>query len=224
MPISQDSTYRFTGYKGVVILLEIIVSILLGYLLGSISPAAAIGAVKKINLREQGTKNLGATNVTVTLGFAHGILVMVIDMLKAFLSVKIGKLLFLHVAAAGLLAGCSCVVGHIFPVFLRFRGGKGLAAFGGMILALDYVLFLILLSVGIVMVLITDYAISMTFSAVSLAPYVTLLRLHSGMAFAFVLAASGLVLYKHRENIIRVKNGTEMKMSTYLRQRSKKNK
>jgi len=203
---------------------EVTVSILLGYLLGSISPAAIIGALKKINLREQGTKNLGATNVTVTLGFAHGFLVMVIDMLKAFLSVKLAKLLFPHVAAAGMLAGCSCVVGHIFPVFLRFRGGKGLAAFGGMILALDYVLFLILLSVGIVIVLITDYAISMTFSAVSLAPYVTFLRLRSGMAFAFVLAASGLVLYKHRENFHRVKNGTEMKMSAYLRQRNKTNK
>ena len=203
-------------------MLEIIISVLLGYLLGSISPAAAIGAIKKINLREQGTKNLGATNVTVTLGFAHGILVMVIDMLKAFLSVKCAKLLFPHVAAAGLLAGCSCVVGHIYPVFHRFRGGKGLAAFGGMILALDYVLFLILVSIGIVVVLITDYAISMTFSAVSLAPYVTLLRLHGWITFAFVLAVSGLVLYKHRENIARVKNGTEMKISTFFQQRSKK--
>lgn len=159
--------------------------------------------------------------VTVTLGFAHGILVMVIDMLKAFLSVKLAKLLFPHIAAAGLLAGCSCVVGHIFPVLHRFRGGKGLAAFGGMILALDYVLFLILVSIGIVVVLITDYAISMTFSAVSLAPYVTLLRLHSWVTFAFVLAVSGLVLYKHRENIARVKNGTEMKISTFFQQQSK---
>lgn len=205
-------------------MLENIISIFLGYLLGSISPAAAIGAIKKINLREQGTRNLGATNVTVTLGFAHGILVMVIDMLKGFLSVKCAKLLFPHFAAAGLLAGCSCVVGHIFPVFLRFRGGKGLAAFGGMILALDYVLFLILVSIGIAMVLITDYAIAMTFSAVSLAPYVTILRLHSWIAFAFVLVASGLVLYKHRENMVRLKAGMETKVSIYFQQRNEKNK
>lgn len=203
-------------------MLEIIVSILLGYLLGSISPAAAIGAMKKVNLREQGTKNLGATNVTVTLGFTHGIIVMVIDLLKGFLSVKCAKLLFPHFAAAGLLAGCSSVIGHIFPVFLRFRGGKGLAAFGGMILALDYVLFLILVSVGISMVLLTDYAISMTFSAVSLAPYVTLFRLHSWMAFGFIFAASGLILYKHRENVVRIKNGTEMRVSTYLQQNKNK--
>lgn len=205
-------------------MLEIIISILLGYLLGSISPAAAIGAIKKINLREEGTRNLGATNVTVTLGFTHGILVMIIDILKGCLSVKCAKLLFPHFAAAGLLAGCSCVVGHIFPVFLRFRGGKGLAAFGGMILGLDYVLFLILVSIGIIVVLITDYAIAMTVFAVSLAPFVTLFRLHSWMAFAFVLAASVLVLYKHRENIARVKNGTEIKISTYFQQRNKKDK
>lgn len=203
-------------------MLEAVISILLGYLLGTLNPAAAIGAIKKINLREYGTKNLGATNVTLTLGFTHGIVVMLIDMLKAFASVKAAKLLFPHLTAAGLLAGCGCVLGHIFPVFLRFKGGKGLAAFGGMVLALDHVLFLILLGVGFVMVLITDYAVSLTFSAVSLAPYLMLLRQRSFATFTIVMVASGIVLYKHWENALKIKNGTEMRVSAYLKEHKKK--
>ena len=119
-------------------------SLLIGYLFGGLNPAAMVAAVKKVNLRERGTKNLGATNVTLTVGMRYGVAVMLFDVMKAYISVKLARLLFPKAAAAGLLAGCGAVVGHIYPVYLKFKGGKGLAAFGGMILAMDPVLFLIL--------------------------------------------------------------------------------
>ena len=196
---------------------EIVISVLIGYLLGGLNPAALIAAVKKINLREHGTKNLGATNVTLTVGKRYGIAVMIFDITKAFASVKLAKLIFPSAAVAGLLAGCGAVVGHIYPVYLRFKGGKGLAAFGGMILALDPVLFLILLTIGLVMILITDYSVSMAFSAASLAPFLTGLRFHSIAVFLIVLIASGLIIYKHWENIGKIRAGTEMKTRDFLR-------
>ena len=116
----------------------------MGYSFGCINPAAALAVRKKKNLREIGTKNLGATNAAVAFGKKYGVLVMVIDILKSFISVKLARILFPQLYIAGLVAGGSAVMGHIFPVQMKFKGGKGLAAFGGLILAFDPMMFLML--------------------------------------------------------------------------------
>ena len=201
------------------VLLEALGSLSFGYLLGNFNPAAVIAALKKTNLREQGTKNLGATNVTLAFGFRRGLLVMLVDILKGFLSVKVAKMLFPRLVAAGALAGCGSVLGHVYPVFLRFRGGKGLAAFGGMILALDPLLFLILLMLGIGVILVTDYPVILTFFVAVAAPWLILWRFGNGWMFCAVLLASGLLLFKHRENIMNLKNGTEGRLSAYIQKR-----
>lgn len=115
--------------------LETVISLVIGYLLGTLSPAALFAKLKKVNLRKRGTGNLGATNTTMVLGKQYGALVMILDIGKAFLACKLAELLFPELAVAGLLAGAAAVVGHIYPFYMKFKGGKGLAAFGGMILA-----------------------------------------------------------------------------------------
>ena len=98
-------------------LMEYAISIIIGYLLGSISPAALISKIKKINLRKTGTKNLGATNTTLVLGKKFGAIVMIFDIAKGAASVLIAKLLFREIAMlAGLLAGSAAVAGSTMAV------------------------------------------------------------------------------------------------------------
>ena len=115
------------------------------------------------------------------------------------------------------MAGCGAVIGHTYPVYLRFRGGKGLAAFGGMILALDTRPFLLLLTIGIVVAFVTDYVVAPTLSAVSLVPFMVGFRAQSAAAFGVILFISGLILYKHRENIVWIREGTEVRLRDFLK-------
>ena len=133
--------------------MKILLCILIGYLIGSLNPAALLSKLKKKDLRKQGTGNLGATNTMIVLGKGYGALVMLFDVAKAFASVKLAQLLFADLAVAGILAGSAAVIGHIYPFYLKFQGGKGLAAFGGMILAVDPLLFIILLVIALTLCL-----------------------------------------------------------------------
>jgi len=186
------------------------------YLLGSLNPAALISIIKKKNLRELGTGNLGATNVGLALGKAYGFIVMVFDIAKAYIAAKLAKLLFPQIAFSGLVAGLGAVVGHSFPFYLRFRGGKGLAPFGGMMLAYSPFLSFLLLGIGIVMILISDYPIALTFSAVVLAPVAVWIFEANIVSAALVFSASALVFFKHLENIAKIREGREMTLSQYL--------
>ena len=102
-------------------------SIALGYFVGSLSPSSLVGRVKKTDVRKSGTGNLGATNTMLVLGWGAGIFVMLFDLMKSFLSGKLAQYLFPGLSVAGMLACIGAMIGHCFPVFHRFRGGKGLA-------------------------------------------------------------------------------------------------
>lgn len=125
-----------------------IFSVIIGYLLGCLSPAALISKIKRKNLRKNGTGNLGATNVMLNFGKRFGALVMLFDIFKAFAAYKLAELLFPSAAFVGIAAGFAAVVGHVFPFYMKFKGGKGLAAFAGMVLAYNPWLFLFLLLTG----------------------------------------------------------------------------
>lgn len=196
-------------------LMEYAISIIIGYLLGSISPAALIAKIKKTNLRKTGTKNLGATNTTLVLGKKFGAIVMIFDIAKGAVSVIIAKLLFREIAMlAGLLAGSAAVVGHMFPFYLKFRGGKGLAAYGGMILAFDPLTFLLLLIIGLICAFVLNYGIALTASAAVLFPFVTAARNISSpyVIPLTVIAAltSAVLLVRHWGNIYRAFTKKEM--------------
>ena len=109
-------------------------SIALGYFVGSLSPSSLVGRVKKTDVRKSGTGNLGSTNTMLVLGWGAGIFVMLFDLMKSFLSGKLAQYLFPGLSVAGMLACIGAMIGHCFPVFHRFRGGKGLAAFGGLVI------------------------------------------------------------------------------------------
>lgn len=181
----------------------------LGYLLGCFNPAALVSRITKVNLKEVGTKNLGATNTALTLGRKAAYFVLVFDMLKSYLSYKLAKTIFPQLVAAGLIAGIGAILGHCFPFFLRFQGGKGLASFGGMVLAHDPLQFLILLILGAILALIMDYGVYLPISAAVLFPVFCYFRSDSPWVFLMAVIAGGLVLVMHLGNLRRAISGED---------------
>ncbi len=192
-------------------------AILIGYLLGCSSMAYYIGKWKKTDFRAGGSGNLGASNAAVLVGWWAGIAVALHDIGKALLAVGIAKWLFPGLEYAGVAAGVASVLGHIFPFYLKFRGGKGLASFFGMTLGLNWKLALIVMAVVILATLITDYIVIGTFSTIVLVPVYTWLVLHSLLTAAIICIASLVIFWKHRENIGRILRKEEIGLRSTIR-------
>ena len=199
-----------------------ITSLLLGYLLGMLSPAKLVSRRKKTDLKKSGTGNLGATNTMLVFGVRYGVAVMVFDMVKAVIAVRMAKWLFPRSLMAGFLAGCGAVLGHIYPFYLNFKGGKGVAALGGMVLACDPTLFPVLLGIGIALSLLTDYAVATPISAALLFPVLEGIRTGSMMVFGLLLSLGILIVIKHMDNLERIRDGEEIRLRAYFREKREK--
>ena len=189
--------------------MQALLSLGMGYLIGCISPAAWVSKKKNIDLKQEGTKNLGATNTALVLGKHAGYFVLFFDMLKSIFSYKLARFLFPHLVAAGIIACIGVILGHCFPVTMGFQGGKGLAAFGGLVLAHSVKLFLVLLSFGIVVAFIMDYGVYLAISAATLFPILNYIR--SGDAAESIVAAiaSTLIIMMHWTNLRRAISGED---------------
>lgn len=175
--------------------------VIFGYLLGSLNPAALLDKVKHANLRHRGSGNLGATNTMMVMGRKYGLMVLIFDFFKGFFAVRIARKLFPAVALAGIIAGSSTVMGHVFPFYLKFKGGKGLASYGGMLLALDPLLFLFLAVLALALVLILNYSVAAPLTAGILFPIFYGLKMKDFWAFSVAAAVSGLIIMKHFSNL-----------------------
>ncbi|MBQ8297799.1 MAG: glycerol-3-phosphate acyltransferase [Ruminococcus sp.] len=191
--------------------------IIMGYFIGTLSPAALFSKIKKKNLKHHGTGNLGATNTMLVLGKRYGALVMVFDIAKSFAAVKLAEKFFPALSLAGLLAGSTSVVGHIFPFYLKFKGGKGLASYGGMVLALDPLLFAVLLFIGCALMFIVNYGVVLPLSAAVLFPIINGIRSNSIGVFLIAFLLFPLLVISHRSNLLRIRQGEEIKIRDYLK-------
>lgn len=178
-------------------------SLVIGYFIGCISPAKLISQRKNVNLKKTGTGNLGATNTALVLGKKAGYFVLFFDIFKSFFAYKLARALFPQLEVAGILAGIGVILGHAFPVFLQFQGGKGLASFGGLILAHDPVQFAALLAIGIAVALIMDYGVYLAITAASIFPFFSYYRSGSVAVLLTTGFASALVLGLHAGNFRR---------------------
>lgn len=192
------------------------IAVILGYLLGCSNMAWYLARLSRANLRSNGSGNLGASNVTVLLGWKAGILTALHDIGKSVLAVLIAKWLFPELDYAGAAAGVACVLGHIFPFWLRFRGGKGFASYFGMTLALNWRLALIVAVAVILVTVITDYIVCGTVTTIVTVPVYMFFT--SGWLLAGILCiATAVIFYKHRENFPRIINGTELGLRSAMR-------
>ncbi|NLM57503.1 MAG: glycerol-3-phosphate 1-O-acyltransferase PlsY [Clostridiales bacterium] len=194
-----------------------VLSIVSGYLLGSINTAIIISRlVYGTDIRTQGSKNAGMTNMLRVYGKKAALFTLLGDLFKTFLAFVVGTVVF---GVRGAYFACfMCVVGHIFPVFYRFRGGKGVAATAMMVLLLDPVVFLILLIIFIIIVTGTKYVSLGSIIVAGLYPIIhdSIFRATgvgwSGAGLITVLTGA-LIIWRHVPNMKRLYNKTEPKLS-----------
>lgn len=193
-----------------IIVMKYVVVILAAYLMGSSSMSFYLAKINGINIREKGSKNLGASNAMMLMGWWAGILVGIHDIGKAALAVILAKTFFPDSAYIGAVAGVAAVIGHIFPFYLKFKGGKGFASFLGMALAIHWKSALVLMLVVVVVTLITDYIVVGTMTTILSFPAYMGYNSHNYILPLIILIASIVIIYKHRENLVRIYKGTEI--------------
>lgn len=187
------------------------VAILLGYLLGCFNLAFIISKVKKIDLQNTGSKNLGASNTFITVGKGLGVLVGACDIFKCTLVVILIKLIFPDIDYLPYIAGVSCVLGHMFPFYLKFKGGKGFASFLGMSLGIHWKYFIVIGICIILITLITKYIVLATMATVISYPIFLVFDTSNWIIVTMVAILSIIIIMKHYKNLIRIAKGEEFK-------------
>ena len=204
---------------------NILLCIIIGYAIGCISPAVIISKILHKNLREEGTGNYGATNVTMVIGRGFGVFVMLFDMAKGAVSYLLCTWIFgKELAVAGLIAGLGTILGHSFPFYNKFRGGKGLAAYGGVILAYNPLIFLIAIVCALVLMFIVNYSFIFSYSG-SLAVAVLGAIFTGDVITTVILAALALVImFKHLPNLKKALKSSDIGVRDYISKHILKNK
>ena len=184
----------------------------IAYLIGSLSTSILLAKVKgKSDPRSVGSGNAGATNVLRTSGKTDALIVLIGDVLKGVIAVWLAKAGGLQGFALG-LAGFCCVLGHIFPVYFKFKGGKGVATALGVILCLSLWSGIIAAIVFAAIVFITRYVSLGSIIAAAASPFILAIFSHASYFFPALFIAV-LIIWKHKANIDRLKSKTESKIS-----------
>ena len=186
-------------------------AVVIAYLLGSIPFAFLAGKARGIDLRTVGSGNLGAANVFRNLGRSWGIAVMAADIGKGVLAVVIAKAITDDPWPA--IAAGAAMAGHVFPVWLRFKGGKGVAVGGGALIGLVPVAAAISLAIWLVVLLATRYSSLASITAAIAAPILTIALDEPWSSVIFTLLASIAVLVLHRGNIARLLRHEESRIT-----------
>lgn len=197
-------------------MLSIFLGATMAYLLGSIPSGLWIGRkFFQIDIRQHGSGNLGATNSFRILGKKAGTIVLLMDLLKGSISVLLLKQMDLH-GISPLIIALFAVIGHTYPLFANFKGGKAVATFAGVILAYQPVLFLVGLGIFILTLAISKM-VSFT-SIVTISIGVLLSLYFQDIVLTIIaLLADIFIIYRHRSNIQRILNGTEPKVDIFKR-------
>jgi len=199
------------------------------YLLGSIPSAVWIGKTfYGVDVREHGSKNAGSTNTIRVLGLKPGLVVFVMDMLKGFIAVNLVHLSSFLVPRTvdfvnlQLLLGVAAVIGHIFPVFAQFRGGKGVATLFGLVMAINPLPTLVCFGIFILTLVITKYVSLSSMVAGFTFPILVMFVFKTSIPslIIFSMTVSILLLLTHQKNIERLVRRQENK-ATFLKRRRK---
>lgn len=197
-------------------MLSIVLGATMAYLLGSIPSGLWIGRkFFQIDIRQHGSGNLGATNSFRILGKKAGTIVLLMDLLKGSISVLLLKQMDLH-GISPLIIALFAVVGHTYPLFANFKGGKAVATFAGVILAYQPVLFLIGLGIFILTLAISKMVSFTSMLTISIGVLLSL-YFQDIVLTTIALLADIFIIYRHRTNIQRIFNGTEPKVDIFKR-------
>lgn len=197
-----------------------ILPFLIAYLIGSIPTGYIFGwLLKGVDIRKEGSGNVGATNVFRVVGKIPGIIVLLVDILKGLVIITLFANLFK--AQVGLsqnlfkiILGLAVIAGHNWTIFLKFKGGKGVATSAGVLIGLEPIVVALCFLIWVIVFVITHYVSLSSVIAALFLPIFTLLFYRSStelLIFSLIICVIGI--YKHRSNIKRLLNGTESKIS-----------
>lgn len=192
------------------------------YFLGSLPTGFLVARARGVDIRTVGSKNMGATNVFRVLGKGPGTFVLLVDLLKGLGAVLLARYFVRHVivlddcdcvwlnqAGATIVAGLGAILGHNYTCWLGFKGGKGIATSGGVIVALVPWAFLVALVTWILLFVTTRFVSVASIAAAATLPFATWFTTHDLMLTVVTGAMGALAIYKHKANIQRLLNGTE---------------
>lgn len=207
--------------------MERLICLLIGYAFGLFQTGFIYGKLHHIDIRDYGSGNAGATNTIRTLGKKAGIITFLGDCFKCVFAIVIAKMLFAEACPdmlplLGLYAGAGAILGHNFPFYLKFKGGKGIAATVGLLIATNIVIAAIAAAAFFIIMYSTKYvsvgsiAIVVIF-AIGIIIYGQMGGFEMVQAYvyemdALAVALAGLAIYRHKANIVRLMNGTENKI------------
>ena len=194
------------------ILLQTLACLLLGYLLGSLSPSFLAGKLRGYDVRESGSGNAGASNTVILVGRFAGLIVALLDILKAACAWWLCAALFPELRLSGILGGVSAILGHMFPLWLRFHGGRGLACLGGVILAYDWRTLLLMLAVAVAIGIVTNYVAVATVSMSVIWPVYYGLRTAFWLGAGVLLVPAVPIFLRHLVNFRRIRKGEELRL------------
>lgn len=199
-------------------------ALLIGYLLGGVQSAILVGKFQGIDIRAHGSGNAGTTNTIRVLGKKSGALVLVIDILKAVLAIGLSKWIFgaahsNELVLIALYSGIGAILGHSYPLFFGFKGGKGIATTAGTLIGIDFRLFLVAACVFLICFGITKIvSMSSLLMTASLPILISIMYAGTGSigieALVLAFCITGFTFYRHKANIKRLMNGTEAKLTS----------
>lgn len=206
------------------LLLRIAICLLAGYLVGCFSTSYVIGKINHIDIRNYGSGNAGTTNAFRTLGKKAGIYTFIGDFFKAVIIILLVRFVFFrnaeYVKMLEVVCGFGCVLGHNFPVWLHFHGGKGIAVTGGVFATVDPLILPVGIPLFAILVLATKF-VSVGSLAISILFPVWLSLRFTGEPYYWIIVVVACLytvsaFYQHRENIKRLMNGTENKIGQHV--------
>ncbi len=191
-------------------------SLIIGYFIGCINLSYIISRIKGFDIRHVGSGNAGASNLVIVIGKKIGLMVAVLDILKSFMAFRLAEYLFPDAFAgpinwAGVIAGVAAVFGHVFPFYMGFKGGKGLACYGGIVLAVNYKMFILLFVAAFLIAMITDYICFAPITMAFIVPLTVGIVYKTWIPPAIISVSSILLLIKHKQNIDMIRSGQELK-------------
>lgn len=195
--------------------MDYLIFIIISYLLGSIPSALLVGKIGfDLDIREHGSGNLGATNAFRVLGMKAGIIVTLADILKGTIATLIPLLaaIFIDLEVNRLIIGLFAVIGHTYPLFAKLKGGKAVATSGGILLGVSPILFAVMILTFIIVLYLSKY-VSLSSMITGVVAIITSLILQE---IGLTVVTAGLTLfvfYRHKDNIKRIKNKTEPKIT-----------
>ena len=188
-----------------------LVCAIMGYLLGSFNTAYIVGRLNGRDIRRAGSHNAGATNLFIVVGFKQGLFAAICDALKAVLAVRLASWLFPQSIHGGVLAGACSLVGHAWPFWMGFRGGKGFASFLGIILATSgWGAFLGAIALAAIVIIVCDKMVFATMAVMVIYPLYMYRHGFPMVEVCIMAIAAVLMIMKHRVNLVRLIHGEEL--------------